>query len=231
MDRAEAALAATIRPPFEPRANAATARSISPASRTSIGLTSCRATAPRPGSRPTVRSRRIRPDPAGPPHARHARRDLLEQLQPFPAQAVFELRKPVALPPGRARLSTSRRRPDRRCARTRSARCGSPAAVAANVAAAAAPDTTSGASATNSAAYLRRSGGIASAPADVDPHIAADGPAQLLQPLQERRHAGLRFRHRRRAACMSTPMRRTRSPCCARAASGQDAGRRAAEQP
>ena len=53
---------------------------------------------------------------------------------------------------------------------------------------------TSGASATNSAAYLRMSVGIARGPADVDPHVAADGPAQLLQPLQERRDAGLTFR-------------------------------------
>src|SRR5262245_8757008 len=36
--------------------------------------------------------------------------------------------------------------------------------------------------------------GIASAPAIVDPHVAALGPAQLLQHLQERRDAGLAFR-------------------------------------
>ena len=53
---------------------------------------------------------------------------------------------------------------------------------------------TSGASATNSAAYLRMSVGIAGGPASVDPHVAAVGPAQLLQPLQECREAGLRFR-------------------------------------
>jgi hypothetical protein len=29
-------------------------------------------------------------------------------------------------------------------------------------------------------------GGAGSGPAGVDPHVAADGPAQLLQPLQER---------------------------------------------
>ena len=39
-------------------------------------------------------------------HSRHARRDLFEQLQPFPAHAVFERVKPVALPPGRAKLAT-----------------------------------------------------------------------------------------------------------------------------
>ncbi len=53
---------------------------------------------------------------------------------------------------------------------------------------------TSGASATNSAACLANALGIARAPADVDPHVAAVGPAQLLQPLQERRDAGLPFR-------------------------------------
>ena len=53
---------------------------------------------------------------------------------------------------------------------------------------------TSGASATNSAACLRMSVGIARGPAGVDPHVAADGPAQLLQPLKERREAGLNFR-------------------------------------
>ena len=53
---------------------------------------------------------------------------------------------------------------------------------------------TSGASATNSAACLRMSSALPRGPASVDPHVAADGPAQLLQPLQERREAGLTFR-------------------------------------
>ena len=47
----------TIRPPFGSRAKAATARSISLASRTFIGLTSTPMTAPRLGSRQTGRSR------------------------------------------------------------------------------------------------------------------------------------------------------------------------------
>ena len=37
-------------------------------------------------------------------------------------------------------------------------------------------------------------GGIGRGPAGVDPHVAADGPAQLRQPLQERPDAGLKFR-------------------------------------
>src|SRR5262249_52774870 len=36
--------------------------------------------------------------------------------------------------------------------------------------------------------------GIASTPAGVDPHVAAVGPAQLLQPLHERRETGLTIR-------------------------------------
>ena len=38
-------------------------------------------------------------------HALDSRRNLLEQLQPFSGEAVFIKRKPVALPPGRAKLS------------------------------------------------------------------------------------------------------------------------------
>ena len=36
--------------------------------------------------------------------------------------------------------------------------------------------------------------GIGRGPAGVDPHVAADGPAQQRQPLMERRDAGLKFR-------------------------------------
>ena len=82
---------------------------------------------------------------------------------------------------------------------------------------------TSGASATNSAACLRMSSASARGPAGVDPHVAAVGPAQLLQPLQERRDAGLIFRIVRGRRVRSTPMRRIRSGCCARAASGHAA--------
>ncbi len=36
-------------------------------------------------------------------------------------------------------------------------------------------------------------GGIGSGPAGIDPHVAADGPAQQPQRLQERPDAGLKF--------------------------------------
>ena len=51
--------------------------------------------------------------------------------------------------------------------------------------------TTSGASATSSAAYVRSRARLARGPAVLDPHVAADRPARLLQPLQERSEAGL----------------------------------------
>ena len=87
------ALAVTIRPPFEERANAATARSISAASRTLIGLTST----PSDGATDWITANW--PIPAGyggipkNRHSRHARRDLLEQFKPFSTQTVFKLNK------------------------------------------------------------------------------------------------------------------------------------------
>ena len=53
---------------------------------------------------------------------------------------------------------------------------------------------TSGARATNSAAYLRMRSGFARAPADVNADIAAVGPARLRQRLCERQEAGLSCR-------------------------------------
>ena len=72
------------------RAKAATARSISPASRTLIGAHL------HPERRRHGLDRGKLADPGGyggitnDGRSRHTRRDLFEQLQPFPAQAVFE---------------------------------------------------------------------------------------------------------------------------------------------
>jgi len=49
--------------------------------------------------------------------------------------------------------------------------------------------------------------------------VAADAPARLLQPLQERPDVGLEFRIVRGSG-QEYPIRRIRSGCCARAASG-----------
>ena len=86
---------------------------------------------------------------------------------------------------------------------------------------------TSGASATNSAAYLRNVVGIGLAQRYVDPHVAAVGPAQLLQPLQERREAGLSFRIVRGEAHEHADAPHPLG-CCARAASGHAPPRRRA---
>jgi HNH endonuclease len=59
--------------------------------------------------------------------------------------------------------------------------------------------------------------GISGGPANVDPDIAPIRPAQCLKPFQKSRFvcpSGLSARP------ISTPIRRIRSPCCARAASG-----------
>src|SRR6266545_7579733 len=86
--------------------------------------------------------------------ARHAGRDLFKQLQPFRADAVLNWVKPVALPPGRARLAT-------KPAPTGSGVCvntiGTVRVAWSNGAMTWPPEArmTSGASATNSAACLR----------------------------------------------------------------------------
>ena len=108
----------------------------------------------------------------------------------FPLMPYSNRVKPVALPPGRARLST-------KPAPTGSVTCtntiGTVRVACSNGTAVALPGArmTSGASATSSAAYLRMPLGIAGGPAVLDPHVAAVGPAQLRQPLQERGDAGL----------------------------------------
>ena len=174
------------------RAKAATARSISPASRTLIGLTST----PSDGATAWIAPHWPMPAAIGGitkhRRARHARRDLLEQLQPFTAEAVLELVKPVVLPPGRARLST---KPAPTGSGTFANTIGTVRVACSNGA--------SGAGASGQDDVRRERDqfrrisrdrvGIAAAPAIFDPHVAADGPAQLLQPLQERSDAGLRF--------------------------------------
>ena len=83
------ALAVTIKPPLErarmPRRRARSRR----IAHVDRAAPPPRATAPRPGLRRIGRSRRICEIPKD-CRSRHARRDLLEQFQPFAAQAVFE---------------------------------------------------------------------------------------------------------------------------------------------
>jgi hypothetical protein len=101
--------------------------------------------------------------------------------------------KPVMLPPGRARLST-KPPPTGSMAlantigTVRVARCsacvsGPPAAT-----------STSGASATSSAAYLRKSSVSPAPPAQVDAQVAANGPAGLRKSLVKGRETRLSLR-------------------------------------
>src|SRR5205809_1106144 len=112
-----------ISPPFAERANAATARSISPASRMLTGLTST-------------------PSDRGHEHDPHRAAHLLQRPYYCACRGHNDVRR-------------------------------KPNQLGGKVAKAVA---------------------IADAPAIVDPHIAPDGPTQLLQLLQERRIADLTFR-------------------------------------
>ena len=115
-------------------------------------------------------------------HSLHARRDLLEQLQPFCAQCRIRTAKPVALPPGRDRLST------------RPAPTGSTAYT--NTIGTVRVACSIGAHDRSSRGQddVRRERDqfrcvfsvaleIACAKAVFDPHVVAVGPTQLLQPL------------------------------------------------
>src|SRR4051812_23683489 len=79
-----------IRPPFEERAKAATARSISPVSRMLTGLTSILSEGRGLDGGKLAGSSPLGGIPKD-CRSRHARRDLLEQLHPFPGDAVLEI--------------------------------------------------------------------------------------------------------------------------------------------
>ena len=214
----------TIRPPFGPRANAVTARSISPASRRLIGLSS---TPERrrhgldhgPLSEPSWAS----PDPGRQPRASRCGAISLSSSSHFALRPYSNWMKPVALPPGRARLST---KPPPTGSTTfgehdRHA-CGSPAATIGDVERRAANDHVR-----RERDQLRRVLAHARRYRRALQRLSIRRLRPTVQPnfckpLQERRDVGLRFRIVR-GQSMSTPMRRIRSACCARAASGHAA--------
>jgi hypothetical protein len=101
-------LAVTIRPPFRSRANATIARSISPGSRTSIGVN------PTPNDAGAIAWITANwPIPAASAGSRRtaARVKLgaisLSSSSHFPLRLYSNARNPVMLPPGRARLATN----------------------------------------------------------------------------------------------------------------------------
>src|SRR6266481_5604938 len=73
-------------------------------------------------------------------------------------------------------------------------------------------------------------GGTGRGPASVDAHVAADGPPRLLQPLQERPDAGLKFRivggcgqeHADASHTLGLLRARRERPCSRRAAEERD---------
>jgi hypothetical protein len=124
---------------------------------------------------------------------RQVRRNLLEQLQPFPADAVFVLHETggVAARPRQTRHEARANRIDDLDEHDRHG-AGRPLHRSRD----------GGGRGQNDIRRERNqfgripaiAVGIARAPARLDPHVAAVGPAQLLQPLNEGGHAALRLR-------------------------------------
>src|SRR5262245_46170695 len=212
------ALTVTIRPPFEERAKAVTARSISPASRTFTGLTST----PSGGAADW-----IAPNWPVPP-VRTGSRRIATRVTPgaiclissshFALTLYSKLINPVALPPGRARLST-------KPAPTGSGTCTNTIGtvrVACNNGPVIAPPAarmTSGASAANSAACLRI---LSASPPPQRYSIRTLRPSVQPNCCNPSRNAAKRACPSASSAMpASAPMWRMR--CCACAASGQDA--------
>ena len=144
----------TINPLFDPRANAVTSRSISLASRMSTGLNST----PNDGATDWIEANW--PIPAGMVGSRRTAARVtpgaisLSSSSHFPLMPYSKVVNPVALPPGRAKLAT-------KPAATGSGVCantiGTVRVACSNGPTIVPPEArmTSGASATNSAAYLR----------------------------------------------------------------------------
>src|SRR5215472_2476331 len=178
-----------IRPPLGLLTKAATARSISPASRTSIGFNSTPndgATAWMAPSWPLpetcLESRntatRVRPGAISLSNSNH-----------FPLMPYSVKLNPVALPPGRARLST---KPPPTGSATFTNAIGT-ARVASSKGGAAGCENDVGRECDQFGCIFANLFG-AGRPARVDAHIMAVDPAQFPQPAQERRDAGSAFR-------------------------------------
>ena len=180
------------------RAKAAMPRSISPASRTSIGLTS-------------IAERRRHgldgAELAGPERWLGSRRTAarvtpgaicLSSSSHFPLMPYSNTVKPVTLPPGRARLST---KPAPTGSATLANTIGTVRVACSNGATVEAPLGQDDVRRERDQ-FGRVSAnvvGIAVGPAGVDPHVAAVGPAQLLPAPAERRRCGPALPDRPRA--------------------------------
>src|SRR6516162_10236083 len=145
----------------------------------------------------------------------------------FPANPYSGLVKPVALPPGRARLAT-------KPAPTGSTTCAN---TIGTVRVACSKGVAAGMPLAKNNVRCERDQfrrlfakalGIAPAPAEVDTHVTADRPTRFLQPLQERRETRLSFRvvrgevHEHANAARALPLLRARRQ--------RERNRRSAEQ-
>src|SRR5262249_3494010 len=166
--RTVSALDVTTRPPFGERAKAAIARSISPGSRTLTGLTST----PTDGATDWMTANWPIPDVRAASRRTAARVTAgaicLSNSSHFPLKLYSNCIKPVALPPGRDRLSTN---PPRARGQNDVWREGR-----------------------QFRRVLADGVGQALAPSIINPEVAALGPTQLLQRLHQHRVAGLHIR-------------------------------------
>ena len=212
--------AVTISPPFGERANSAMPRSIAPGSCTLIGVElnskgwrhgldrAPLACAGGVGAIPKDR------------HSRHPRRDLFEKFQPFPADTVFGKGKPghVAAWPRQARNEASAHR-----VRDQTNTIGMVwvACCSSDPAYTPVARITSGADDPESEAYLRASAALLGQRMSICALRPSVQPNRCSPP----RNAAMRACPSGSSAPvdMSTPMRRRRSPCCARTASGHAA--------
>ena len=122
----------------------------------------------------------------------HARRDLLEQLQPFRAEAVFIRHEAGDVSAG-VRKALDETSADRIGNNSEHDRHGAGGPVQRHNGIAAGQDDVR-AECDQFRCVSTTALGIAGTPAVVDPHIAALGPAQLLQAICERYQTGLSFR-------------------------------------
>src|SRR5262245_3765159 len=214
------ALPVTTTPPFGERANAASLFSSSPGSLTLTGTMST----PSAGPTEATAANCPAPDRIAGSRTTAARvtpvATCLSSSSHFPLVPYSNARKPVMLPPGRAMLST-KPRPTGSATIVNTIGTVRVACFSADTPLAAAK-MTSGASPTNSSAYWRLR---STSPAAQRRSIRKLRPTAQPNCCRPCRNAARRAWLSGLSASpgMSTPIRRIRSPCCARAVSGHAA--------
>ena len=172
-----------MRPPFGLRTNTVTPRSISPASRTSTGLSSILKAGPTAWIAPNCPMPDATAGSAGPPRVAPGAISFSSSSH-FPLMPYSKIVNPVALPPGCARLAT-KPAPTGSITVTNMIGMVRVACAMARGCGARTTPSTSGARATNSSACLRMS--LAFAQQVSIRQVAAVAPAQLPEGLCQRR--------------------------------------------